>query len=339
MKRLSGLFVLLLLIFGGSYFIMRLETSNAITNITLTLAMILIAPFLIHIFLIRPRSLPKLLFYLSFLISMGLAYIIIPSSQSGFLDEVLIWFLPIIEIGVILIVGYGITKSIINYRRINSNENYHFLEVVEIALKPKLGEGFMLHAVLTELRVIYYSLFVWFKRPQLNSGRGFSYHKDSQIKTIVILFSVLIIVEGILLHFLLDMWSSVAAWIFTILNIYALLYMVGLYNSVRFLPHVIERDSLTIRLGYQSSIQVDIDNVESIITAKQNDLFEKTTKNTYYSLLKIDSPQYEIVLKEPVHTKGSYGKTSLIHSVVFRADQPQEFLEEIKRRQKFDAKS
>lgn len=49
-----------------------------------------------------------------------------------------------------------------------------------------------------------------------------------KIKTIVIVFSILIILEGILFHFLFQLWSDVLAWIFTIPNIFALLYMIGL---------------------------------------------------------------------------------------------------------------
>lgn len=45
-----------------------------------------------------------------------------------------------------------------------------------------------------------------------------------------------------------------------------------------------------IRLGYQSSIELDIKNIESIRTAKeQGGIGEKTPKETYYSLLNMDS--------------------------------------------------
>ena len=111
---------------------------------------------------------------------------------------------------------------------------------------------------------------VRFKKPTvIKNEKVYAYHKTSQIKTIVIVFSILITLEGILFHFLIQSWSDVAAWIFAILNIYALLYMIGLYNSVRFLPHIIYFYKLIIRLGYQISIELDIRNIESIKTAKK----------------------------------------------------------------------
>lgn len=81
-------------------------------------------------------------------------------------------------------------------------------------------------AVLTEINVFYYSLCIWFKKPNINEAGAFSYHKTSQIKTIVMLFSVLIIVEGVLIHFLLQRWSEIIAWIVTVLNIYGILYII-----------------------------------------------------------------------------------------------------------------
>lgn len=314
---------------GVSYYTLRLETITDWLTITLTLAMIIVGPTLIYFLFIRPRSMPKLWVYLSFLACLGAAYLIIPSSQKGYLNTILFWLLPVIEVSVVLIVVYGIVKSVRSHRSVQSDEKLNFLEVVENALKPKLGNGFILHAVLTELSVFYYSLFVWFKKPSVIVNDTFTYHKDSQIKTIVILFSVLIVAEGILFHFLLQRWSEVVAWIFTVLNAYGLLYIIGLYNSVKCLPHVIGENYLIIRLGYQSSIKVDIHNIERTQVAEARSITDKVSKDTYYSLLTIDSPQYEIILKEPALMKGSYGKKTYVNSVVFRADDSHGLVESI----------
>ncbi len=165
----------------------------------------------------------------------------------------------------------------------------------------------------------------------MKGNEFFTYHKTSQIKTIVIVFSIIIAIEGALFHFVIQWWSNIAAWIFTVLNIYALFYLVGLYHSTRSLPHVIKQDKLIIRLGYQSSIELDIRNIESIINAKQGGIEDKLPKDTYYSLLKMDSPQYEIILKEPVLMKGSYGRKKQVNRVVFRSDQPTKMLDRINR--------
>ena len=330
MKRLliPILLALLLVLMGGSYFILRLDNVNNLIASILKLAMIFMGPLSIYLLWIRPRSLPKLLAYLSFILCLGAAHFIIPSTYKGFFNQTLIWLLPVLEVSIIILVVYSTTKSIIRYRAIRSNKPHHFLEVIRISLEPKLGSGFILEAVLTELSVLYYSIFVWFNKPNLENGT-YTYHKKSQIKTIVILFSILIAVEGAFFHYLIQTWRVTFAWIFTILNLYALFYMVGLYNSVKFLPHVINQNKLIIRLGYQSSIELDIENIESIKHAREIEFGAKAPKDTYISLLKTDTPQYELFLKESIPMKGSYGKRRYVNSVVFRADEPNKLMEDI----------
>lgn len=267
---------------------------------------------------------------LSLIVYFGIFYLIIPSSQKGLFNQILIWLIPVLEVSIVIVVVFSIIKSIVRYKEKNLGKN-DFIEIMRISLEPKLGNGFVLGAILTELSVFYYSTVGWFKKPTvIENGKVYSHHKTSQIKTIVILFSTLIILEGILFHFLIQLWSEVAAWIFTILNIYALLYMIGLYNSVRSLPHIIYFDKLIIRFGYQSSIELDISNIESIKTAKeQGGILEKTPKETYYAMVNMDSPQYEISLKEPALMISSYGRKKYVKTVVFRTDEPIKMIEEI----------
>ena len=184
----------------------------------------------------------------------------------------------------------------------------------------------------TELQVFYYSLLVWFKKPNgLNqSGKAFTYHRTSEMKTFIIVFTILIIGEGVLFHYLLQKWNEVIAWIFTILNVYGILYLVGFYNSAKHLPHMIKEEKIIIRLGFQSSITLDIANIERINRAKEIELGMKVPEDTYYSLLKLDTPHFEIILKDPVEMNGSYGIKKKVDKVVFRVDDRDGMLEVIK---------
>ena len=325
------LLVIIISLMGGSYFILRIDNISNVTVILLTLSLMILPPISIYWLLIRPRTMSKLLVYLAFVICLGVSYLIIPSTQKGFFNQMLIWLIPILEISVLIVVLYSIIKSVIGYRRTKSNKDNDFLEIIRISLEPKFGNGFVLGAILTELSVFYYSIVGWFRKPtMIEDTKAYSYHKTSQLKMIVIIFSILITLEGVFFHFLIQLWSDVAAWVFTILNSYALLYMIGLYNSVRFLPHIINFDKLIIRFGYQSSIELDIKNIENIKVAKeQGGIGEKIPKETYFAMLNMDSPQYEIFLKEPALMKSSYGRKKYVKTVVFRTDEPVRMIEEI----------
>ncbi|GGP08641.1 hypothetical protein [Oceanobacillus neutriphilus] len=330
--RIPLLLIILSMVMISSYIILRLSNINSMVVILLTLTLIILCPLSIYFFLILPGSMPKILLYLSFIICLGLSYFIIPSSQKYFFNQILVWLLPIVQISVIIFVVYSIAKGIIRYKEINSNGSYTFLEAMRKLLEPKLGKGFFLEAVITEISILYYAVLVWFKKINISGNEFFTYHKTSMIKTIVIVFSIIIVLEGALFHFVIQWWSTIAAWIFTVLNIYALFYLVGLYSSARFLPHVIGQNSLIIRLGYQSSIELNIENIESIKYAKQQGgIGDKIPKDTYYSLLSMDPPQYEIILKEPVMMQGSYGRKKQVKTVVFRSDEPNKMIDRINR--------
>lgn len=322
------LLVFIICLIGAIYFILRLESNNDFTVVLLTLSLITLPPLGIYCLLIRPRRMPKLLVYLAFIISLGTSYLIIPSSQKGFFNKMLVWLIPILEVSVLVIVIYGIAKSVISYRRNKQDEEHDYLDIVRLSLEPKLGNGFVLGAILTELSVFYYSIIGWFKKPiVMEDENAYTYHKTSQLKMLVIIFSILIILEGTFFHILIQLWSNIAAWIVTVLNIYGLLYIIGLYNSVRSLPHIITSNKVIIRFGYQSSIELDISNIQDIKTAKeQSGIGEKKPKDAYYSMLNMDSPQYEIFLKEPVLMQSSYGRKKYVKRVVFRTDKPANML-------------
>ncbi|MEE1130477.1 MAG: hypothetical protein UHX00_02480 [Caryophanon sp.] len=326
MNKWKALILLIWLMFAmiGSYVVLRAIAVSDAAVIGITLLLLIACPLSIYALLIRPNHLPKPFLYVAFVICLGAAYVIIPPSDRAFLNKLLVWLIPIVEVTLVLFVIYSVVKTIKMTK--NRDGEHEFLDVVKHALEPKLGNGFVLEAMLTELNMLYYGVIVFFKKPMLRVHNTFSYHKTSQIKLIVIVFSLLIVVEGVLFHLLLQRWSDIAAWIFTILNVYALLYIVGLYNSVRFLPHVLDGDTLTIRLGYQSSVEIDVRNIAEIQKPSDGGIGQKIPKSTYYSLLMMDSPQYEFMLKEPVVMKSAYGKKKYVSSVVMRCDEPQQLL-------------
>ncbi|WP_404447682.1 hypothetical protein LG307_02510 [Sutcliffiella horikoshii] len=241
----------------------------------------------------------------------------------------LFWIVIAIEACIVTYIIFSVIKSIIGFKN-KSREDFNIN--IRKVLEQKFGKSFLIEFVIIELNVFYYSLLVWFKKSRTaeQNGKAFTYHRSSEMKTFIIVFAILITGEGILFHYLLQKWNEGIAWIFTILNVYGLLYLVGFYNSAKHLPHMITQEKMIIRLGFQSNITIDIANIEQINRAKEIELGMKIPKTTYYSLLKLDTPHAEITLKEPVEMRGSYGMRKMVDKVVFRADDRDELLKEIK---------
>ena len=240
----------------------------------------------------------------------------------------LFWLVIALEACMVTYIIFSVINSIVGF---NDKSREVFNINIRKVLEQKLGKSFLVEFVITELNVFYYSLLVWIEKSRTvdHNGKAITYHRTSEMKTFIIVFAILITGEGVLFHYLLQKWNEVIAWVFTILNVYGILYLVGFYNSAKYLPHLITQEKLIIRLGFQSSITLDIANIEQINRAKEIELGMKIPKSTYYSLLKLDTPHYELTLKEPVEMKGSYGIKKKVDKVVFRADDREAILEEI----------
>src|SRR5690625_1946752 len=127
---------------GGSYFILRIDSITNDTLILLTLTLIILSPIIIYGLLIRPKSTPKLLLFLTFIVCLGLSYLIVPSAQMGFLNQNLIWLIPVLEVSIIIIVVYSILRSVIRYKTNNKRKEDNLLEAIRISLEQTRGNGF-----------------------------------------------------------------------------------------------------------------------------------------------------------------------------------------------------
>ncbi|MET3195722.1 hypothetical protein [Bacillus sp. OAE603] len=75
----------------------------------------------------------------------------------GFFNQGLFWLLPVILVIMVAAILYSIIKVIISYYRINNDKKNDFLEITRMSLEPKLGKGFILEAIISELSIFYYS--------------------------------------------------------------------------------------------------------------------------------------------------------------------------------------
>lgn len=122
-------------------------------------------------------------------------------------------------------------------------------------------------------------------------------HKESQIKTIVIVCIVIILIESVALHVLVKMWSDVLAWILFALNAGSIVYMIALYLSYQKLPIQLNESTLTVRCGFQNKIDIPLNRIASIEAAKEVELGEKVPKDRLLAYLRVDTPQFEIKLR------------------------------------------
>ncbi|HEX7191563.1 MAG TPA: hypothetical protein VF381_08315 [Thermoanaerobaculia bacterium] len=172
--------------------------------------------------------------------------------------------------------------------------------------------------VTTEVAILYYALFCWRAEPEVPADAvAITTHKRSGWGTVVVCFIVLIAFESIGLHLLVQHWSVKAAWIFTALDFYGVLWLIGDYQALRLRPTLIRENEIELRHGMRLNATISRDNIASVevITNEAQWKRKGTAK-----LALLDEPKYVIRLREPVVADSLAGIKRKIDAVAILPD-------------------
>ncbi|UHA73127.1 hypothetical protein [Paenibacillus sp. 481] len=104
-------------------------------------------------------------------------------------------------------------------------------------------------------------------------------------------------------------------------------------------PHRLFDHHLQVNLGFQGSVTVRLDNIEAVHEAKSFELGAKVPDDIFVSLMRLDAPQFEICLQEPVQMQGSYGVKKMISKIVLRVDHASDFIAELEEQRVISARN
>jgi hypothetical protein len=138
-------------------------------------------------------------------------------------------------------------------------------------------------------------------------------------------FLLLALLELVAVHLLVSMWSAAAAWVLTALTVVAMVQIAALIHGL--VTHATEIDDghVHVRHGRAGHLAVPlgtIERAEDVAYAPE----EKGPAVFRASL--IASPNVALRLREPV----SVGRRRAVSIVTLRLDEPQAFLDELRRR-------
>ena len=130
------------------------------------------------------------------------------------------------------------------------------------------------------------------------------------------------------MHILLAKWSSVVAWVVTILNICSAIQFFGLLKSITKRLISIEAGKLNLRYGIMSEAIIDISNVESIEIS--TNLIEFNTDTRKLSPFgELESYNVIIRLNKENTIIGLYRLKKKFKTVVLHVDNKDEFKNQI----------
>ena len=292
-------------------------------SIGITVDLLITVP-VIYLILVRKTNIPRATFVPFVIAGMIICSLILPVQNQYYLDLFKTWVFPIIEVSILLYIIYNLSKAIKQYK-LKKNKTIDFYTALKSTCYDILPKGLVI-PVVTEIAVFYYG-FIYWKRKKLNENE-YSYHKDSGTVTLLIAIILIVAIETLVLHILIEKWSTIAAWILTFLSIYSGIQLFGFLKSMYKRPISIENDKLFIRYGIMNEAIIDIKNIENIeVSTKTIELNKNTRKLSF--LGELESHNVIIKLKVESTFTGLYGIKKQYKTLVLYVDKKIEFVNRI----------
>ncbi len=316
------IFGLPLLIIGMMIFIAKssvFETNSGSLSTGITFDLLLTVP-IIYFLLIRKTRIPKTTVVPFLIIGMLVCSIILPTENQYYLNIFKTWVFPVIELSIVSYIIYNVSKAIKRYR-LKKNENIDFFTALKNTCYEILPKSIVI-PVVTEIAVFYYGFIYWKKR-KLKENE-FSYHKDSGTVALLIAIILIVAVETVVLHILLEKWNVTVAWILTFLSIYSGIQLLGFLKSMSKRPIYIKGDKIYLRYGIMNETTIDLKSIDRIeISSKDIELNKETRKLSF--LRELESHNIIIRLKEENTLTGLYGIKRTYKNLALHVDKKIEF--------------
>ena len=294
-------------------------------SVGITLDLILTIPF-VYFLLIRKKAIPKLTVVTVFVVGIVVATAVLPESQQSLLSQIKTYVFPIIELGVFSLLVSKAIKIIREFKK-KDRVNLDFYNAIQLASK-EVFPAKIASLLATEISVIYYGFVNWKKRTLKENE--FSYHKNSTIVSVLLGFMLVILIETVAVHLLVEKWSVIAAWVLSILSVYTCLQLFALLRSLSKRPIQINksREEVILRYGFFSEAVIPIEKIKNI-ELSEKELPEDKSILPFSPLGTLDGYNCILHLKEEAVFKSFYGFEKKYVSLAFFVDEKQQFKKQI----------
>jgi hypothetical protein len=269
-------------------------------------------PLLYWFFVVRSGKARPLTIVPLFLVGMMIATALLPGAQQQFLHQLERVLGPVAE----LVLIAALVQRVIAARKEKSTSSDPY-ERIAGAARTIAGENIAAAVIASEVSVFYYALFGWRQQPERHE-RAATFHERNGWSTILVCIFVLIAAEGLAMHLFLARWSAMAAWAWTVLDLWAVIWLLGDYQALRLRRSWIDDDALHVHYGMRWSVVIP----RALITGVEEIRNESDWKRK--DVLKIailDAPRWKIALREPVVVRGMAGLRKTVIALAVLPDQ------------------
>jgi hypothetical protein len=201
-----------------------------------------------------------------------------------------------------------------------------FLLRVRYILGELIGNKKMASLIASELAVFYYTFYTG--KEGADEGRRITSYKRNGIRTVLITFLGLFMIETAGLHLLIGLWSKTVAWTMTGLGLYTCLQLFAHIRALRTRPILLSGTNLILRNGILGG--------DAVVPLQQIEKIEFITKPfTGAGVVKLafipglEKPNTALYLKEQVELTKPFGIIRQGNVLLLSVDQQKEFLLQI----------
>ncbi len=262
-------------------------------------------PALYWFFLVRTGRARPLTLAPVFLLGVLAASTLVPRDDQQFLRDLGRFAVPAVE----LVLLGAIARRLTRLRGTSVD--------VAAAVRALFGESRVADVVTSEVSMVWYALFCWRRKPHAVEGQAITFHQRSGWGTIVACLLVLLGAESVGMHLLLRLWSNTAAWVWTGLDLWGAIWLIGDYHALRLNRSSMDERALRIRFGMRWSLDVPLANIASMTEIREESEWKR---RDVLKLAILDDPRWLVTLREPMMAQGMAGIRKRVSAIAMLPD-------------------
>lgn len=208
-------------------------------------------------------------------------------------------------------------------------------EAIRAVFRQHIGEGGMKALLRHEAILLYYAFGTWGRKKskriegQERDSVAFSYGEGGLAVTIAV--ALILLVDAAAMHVLIGLWSNIAAWVTTILNLWLLLLLAADYRASRLQKITIAGGTLRIRYGLKLQADIPLTAIASAQAASEFQLERAERRTSAEGATFLQPPNVRIDLREMRQVEGLLFLPRDADKILLTLDQPRAFVEELRR--------
>jgi hypothetical protein len=270
-------------------------------------------PLLYWLMVVRTGKARPLTIAPVFLLGSWLAAALLPATQQEFSRQLGRVIVPALE--VLLVAALG--RRLLAARVSETTKDEDVPARISRAARVVAGEGRLADVIASEVATMYYAFFGWKLKPQPTPGRALTFHERNGWGTVLTCILVVIAAEGLGMHILLSHWNTTAAWIWTGLDLWAALWLLGDYHALRLRRSWLDDQALHLRYGLRWSATVPRNLITSIVEVREETQWKR---KDVLKVAILDQPRWLITLREPITAYGMAGLRKEIRGIALLPD-------------------